>query len=939
MAKSNENTYLTEQELRRFPPAALDEFQRVIPLLDSELSAQFISFIDCLAKSGHESTVDCLDSAEQVLSRLDRCDCESFLDLASVLARINPDDVRAYFTSGPQVLSRIKQSERARFLSLAKRISHVAPHQVLPLLIDGSQSLSKLPDSTHRHLLTFAEELLPLSCLAATEFLKNCPAVVSRIGMSNLEHWFREGVRVLQESEEGGIAYFRTELNTSDRLLEQLSRGVELSRVKENLGRYCTALSGREISIVPAGDLEETGINWVPAEGPSGDGAVAYLPELFEYYPTKEENFTWYKVAITHQAGHLEFGSFDFSFQRKADVFHDLPLQPDRRTSECDAVSDLRRFFDLFDDRTLAIDIFTVLEDTRVDYLVNHQYKGLRREYRKIADDELRKRPALTSRPLREAFLEILIQISLWRPGEFLVPSRLRAPLRLAGPLLRRLHSPYARVEDSAEATIRLYQIMYHVPNRFASLGNWEVIDLSGNSDAASTPLYDGEALKIPAGLPGMEGDLPYSRPQEVEFRGDFKLGLVESVTRLEPDGGGQEGPPPRIAESDRLAEVDAEIEISKSSTDETVCQEVVLVSNLQDPGYQNISHELGQPKAKGSDEPIHDDSLSFFYDEWDFRANDYRLRWCRVRQRTMNEGDSDFFEATLEEHAALAAEIKRQFELVTPQSFRKIKRLEDGEEFDLDAVVDFIGQKKAGQSPNEKVYSRRNKTERDVSTVFLLDMSSSTIEYIDERTIQSEFRYFARDYKWYLEWLQTQPLRERPFKRIIDLEKEATVLLIRALETIGDTYAIYGFSGRGRANVDFYVIKDLEEEFSDRVKARIDGISPMRGTRMGPAIRHAVWQLEQQPTKSKFLFLISDGRPEDECYGRDGRDTEYAINDTRMALLEAKRKTITPFCLTVDRAGHDYLRTMCHDMGYEVVADIESLPKRLPSLYRKLTI
>ena len=55
------------------------------------------------------------------------------------------------------------------------------------------------------------------------------------------------------------------------------------------------------------------------------------------------------------------------------------------------------------------------------------------------------------------------------------------------------------------------------------------------------------------------------------------------------------------------------------------------------------------------------------------------------------------------------------------------------------------------------------------------------------------------------------------------------------------------------------------------------------------------------------------------------------------MALNEAKRKGIVPFALTVDRAGHDYLKPMCEDIGYEVVANLES-PSRLPTLYRKLT-
>ena len=66
--------------------------------------------------------------------------------------------------------------------------------------------------------------------------------------------------------------------------------------------------------------------------------------------------------------------------------------------------------------------------------------------------------------------------------------------------------------------------------------------------------------------------------------------------------------------------------------------------------------------------------------------------------------------------------------------------------------------------------------------------------------------------------------------------------------------------------------------------------------------------------------------------------EKEYAIHDTKVALSEARKDGITPFCLTVDKEGHDYLRAMCQDMGYEVLADIHSLPERLPTLYRSLT-
>jgi nitric oxide reductase NorD protein len=133
-------------------------------------------------------------------------------------------------------------------------------------------------------------------------------------------------------------------------------------------------------------------------------------------------------------------------------------------------------------------------------------------------------------------------------------------------------------------------------------------------------------------------------------------------------------------------------------------------------------------------------------------------------------------------------------------------------------------------------------------------------------------------------------------------------------------------------------VIKDLEEPFSDEIRRRVDKVTPIRSTRMGPAIRHTTAKLTDSGARAKILFLVSDGRPQDHGYGRDRTEKEYAIHDTHKALVEAKHKGILPFALTVDKEGHDYLGQMCGDMNYEILGDIEALPSRLPTLYRRLT-
>jgi nitric oxide reductase NorD protein len=447
--------------------------------------------------------------------------------------------------------------------------------------------------------------------------------------------------------------------------------------------------------------------------------------------------------------------------------------------------------------------------------------------------------------------------------------------------------------------------------------------------------------------------EVDYESPEQVDFRGDFKPELVQLLMRLRLKEGevSEDGTlSPLTAEQlKEMLEKSVEITVGAMAEGDLASTIGLFLSNLEKESGTPIGDQNQQELKDGTpgveeaedEEEVPVEVKSFYYDEWDFRAADYKPRWCRVQERPLDEGGEAYFDEALREHAALVNETRKQFELLKPELFRKIKRLLDGEEFDLDAVIDYAIERKSGHSYTDKIYWRRNKIERDVAVGFLLDMSASTDEEIEKRKQKyAEDDEFDDDPRKYFQWLAQRRASHAmtPPKRIIDLEKESTVLFIKALETIGDSYGIFGFSGYGRDNVEFYVIKDLGESFGDKVKKRIDKIAPVRSTRMGPAIRHATSKLDAYDAKVKILILVSDGRPQDHGYGRDRTEKEYAIHDTKQALLEARRKGITPFALTVDKEGHDYLGQMCEDMGYEVVADIEQLPQRLPTLYRRLT-
>ncbi len=435
------------------------------------------------------------------------------------------------------------------------------------------------------------------------------------------------------------------------------------------------------------------------------------------------------------------------------------------------------------------------------------------------------------------------------------------------------------------------------------------------DSAEIAAALYEAaEAIPnvVPQGRSAAGGgtERPFAAPAPPEVRGDFKPEIVQVLSELtEQEAAEGEAPTIGADELESLLEATTEIDAEGDGADEAE----ELLAAMEDEAKRRVVR-----RALSPDEDESDGEVEWFrYDEWDFHARDYRPAWCRVGEMAGEEGELDFYLDTLARRHALVVATRRQFEKMRPEAFRRLKRLEDGHEIDLDEAIQFHADKLAGVGPLARFYSRRDKVTRDVAVALLLDMSASTNEAI----------------------APVEGRGEPDTGRIIDVEKEAAVVMVEALEAIGDRYGIFGFSGEGRESVEFRVIKEIDEELDDRVRRRIGRIEPVSATRMGPAIRHAVAKLDACDAKVKILVLVSDGRPMDMDYGSGESEREYAVQDTRQALTEARRRRIEPFLITVDREGHEYLGQLCGDLGYEVVADVEALPKRLPRLYQRVAI
>ena len=284
-------------------------------------------------------------------------------------------------------------------------------------------------------------------------------------------------------------------------------------------------------------------------------------------------------------------------------------------------------------------------------------------------------------------------------------------------------------------------------------------------------------------------------------------------------------------------------------------------------------------------------------YDEWDYRRSGFRRNWCIVTEKEVPATRSTFIRNTLDSYHGHIIRLRHQFEMMRSRE-RFVRRQRDGDDIDLDALVESLADTAAGCPPSDRLFIRLKRDERDIAALFLVDMSNSTRGWVGKAI------------------------------------KESLVLICEAMETLGDRYGIYGFSGMRRLRCEIFPIKNIEEAYNDEVRARIGSIAPREYTRMAPAIRHMTSILQDVDAKVRLLITLSDGKPED----YDDYKGEYAIEDTRHALIEAKMAGIHPFCITIDQHAHEYMAHMYGEVNYIFIDEVRKLPARMPEIYRVLT-
>lgn len=748
----------------------------------------------------------------------------------------------------------------------------------IEILKSGSDEIQIL-----RRILQLIKEIVETDAESALAALHSSAQALEKVSLEQFEEWVERGLATEQEfPAKSRRSFFALETRRSNEVLRGDQEGLSLENIQTVLRTYVEGLTGKVVEIAPT--------SAIPQGVRIGDGKTIYLPSNVNEFGSEDLDFGLYKVLAAHGAGQIEFGTFETDTEGLKAAFKELSELYEASPEQLDAFSlagyieevqkgetalseeefrkeleknrkriptniDYRSVLKTFPEPHLARQIFGAMENARVDHRLRRTYRGLVK-YLDVMQNFLReRRPYIFDLPAHQTPFEILFQITMC--GGTTDDAR-----RFYGQVVSEietvtesyLSTENASVADSVMATSRIYSLFQNIS------------------------------------FEGMKAENSEENREEREY--DEKDAQGDTVAEL-PQEKYKEKPPDTQDIKDLFAVWN------------TVGDEEGETQDLRISEKWSFDEMMEQPLETGD--------KSFCYDEWDRELDDFRIGWCRVIEKKVRRGDRNFVELVRSRYRGIISSVRHQFQLMKPENLTKINRELDGEEYDLNAIIDYVVDRRADGRQSERIYTRRLRRERDVAVSLLLDQSSSTARTITNHPLQPY---------------------THPGRRIIEIEKEGLVLMSEALEAVGDIYSISGFTSEGRRNVKFYVVKDFDEKYSEDIERRIGGITFQNNTRLGAAVRHASAKLLQRESRTKLMIILTDGKPYDHDYG----DAKYAREDVREALTDAKMGGIIPFCITIDRDSEQELKDLYGEVGYTIIDDVLSLPEKLPNIYRRLT-
>jgi len=435
---------------------------------------------------------------------------------------------------------------------------------------------------------------------------------------------------------------------------------IHISRVRQQLNRYLIARTGLPISVRPLSSLPDLLIT-----DPNkiifvcSDGKFIYLPDEISVFPHKAENINLYKCLARLEAGHYEFGTFDFDLEKAIEKCRDIAELKDYDLEfdliqNWEDLSDLERFFSYFPVTALAADLFTIFEHGRIRFMLHRQYPGLVRQTLPVLQREA-ELMIKNHKPVEIVFLLYLwIALGISEKEHFGMDTKIYSHTKNLKNLFETTINEDSTVESCAELVVRIYPEMERLLNQ--------------------TSYYRKELEE-------------FYKPMQTPFGRRLRPDLFFSANRKYE----------RLARTLKVQLGEKGFEVYTSDIKKRLMENNGMVSHKDlkkiilcfrenhgphmlpqqkfsiDLSWLDLSKLLGTENTTVLQKEDFSGTVTW-HKEWDCNLQDYLHSHVRVLDKSLTEKESHFYKLTLKHHRGLVKRIRYAFELLKPEGLIRLR-------------------------------------------------------------------------------------------------------------------------------------------------------------------------------------------------------------------------------------------------------------------------
>ena len=753
--------------------------------------------------------------------------------------------VETWIEEAPRVAKEVGEDVVADLATASLMLASKTSGAVIELLLASAPTAANRLGDAELFLkyLQFVNTLIAQAPRGVRPMLNKLEILFQQLTLGGLRRWALWGAHAHRTNYEEQIKYFSLETKESLAMLQKERKGTLLVDVQRRINMYLRALWARDFFMRPtSGDFESR-------EGyrPYIEDYLIHVPDAFDDFILPVEGAASAEsVRMAHPTEASPVGCAARTDERVSG------LELYRATAaHCAAhVVETQEPISAEALNPLQMAVISVIEDARVETLSIRRFPGLKALWAKLHSAT----PAMNvsvgdylNRLARALLDETYADDEPWI-------AEARALFALAQD---RLHSNHVSWELGVQLAHRLSE---------------KRIAFNPRSDLLTAPYRDDNRY--------------FWAFEEFDFEKAAGAGY-ESIKQ--------------VRKYVNVMEMANEIDVETAGDD---AQEIWVLGTELFP-YENIGDQYGGEKSFNETEGKEPVSDPFHYSEWDYQIQFERPAWATVLEKRGKKGDLQLINDITAQYKREIHRMKFLLDAMQPQGVQRIRKLEDGDEIDINAAIASFTDIRQGRQPDPRIMMRSVRKTRDFSILVLLDLSESTNEIVQ-----------GQEYS------------------VLDLTRRACVLLSDAISKVGDPFAIHGFCSDGRHDVEYYRFKDFDQHWDEEPKAKLAGMTGQLSTRMGAAIRHAGHHLKQQRSAKKLLIVITDGEPAD----IDVRDPQYLRFDTKKAVEEIAKFGVTTYCMSLDPRADNYVSRIFGQKNYMVVDHVQRLPEKLPLLYAGLT-